>query len=102
MPGEPAGDLHAPAGSRQRARQSRETAWVSSPYGFGTIIPPLRSESWAVREWLQRVEVETLFIEPGRPWENGFNESFNSKLRDELLNREIFYTSKEAQILVER
>lgn len=41
------------------------------------------------------------FIEPGSPWENGYNESFNSKLRDELLNREIFYTLKEAQILIE-
>ena len=43
----------------------------------------------AVREWLGRVGVKTLFIEPGSPWENGYNESFNSKLRDELLNREI-------------
>jgi len=46
--------------------------------------------------------VKTLYIEPGSPWENGYNESFNGKLRDELLNREIFYTLKEAQILIER
>jgi transposase InsO family protein len=46
--------------------------------------------------------VQTLFIEPGSPWENGYIESFNGKLRDELLDREIFYTLKEAQILVER
>jgi putative transposase len=56
----------------------------------------------AFREWLSRVGVKTLYIEPGSPWENGYNESFNGKLRDELLNREIFYTLKEAQILIER
>ena len=56
----------------------------------------------AVREWLARLQVKTLFIEPGSPWENGYNESFNGKLRDEFLNGEIFYTLKEAQILTER
>ena len=56
----------------------------------------------AVREWLGRIGVKTLFIEPGSPWENGYVESFNGKLRDELLNREIFYTLTEAQILVRR
>ena len=55
-----------------------------------------------VREWLRRIDVKTLFIEPGSPWENGFNESFNGKLRDELLNGEIFYTLKEADVLIER
>jgi len=55
-----------------------------------------------VRGWLERVGVKTLFIQPGSPWENGYNESFNGKLRDELLNREIFYSLKEAQILTER
>ena len=55
----------------------------------------------AVREWLAHLGVKTLFIEPGSPWENGYNESFNGKLRDELLNGEIFYTLKEAQILME-
>jgi transposase InsO family protein len=53
-----------------------------------------------VREWLTRVGVQTLFIEPGSPWENGYVESFNGKLRDELLNREIFYTLREAQVLI--
>jgi putative transposase len=46
--------------------------------------------------------VNTLFIEPGSPWENGYVESFNGKMRDELLNREIFYTLDEAKVLVER
>ena len=44
----------------------------------------------AVRGWLERIGVKTAFIEPGSPWENGYNESFNGKLRNELLNREIF------------
>jgi transposase InsO family protein len=56
----------------------------------------------AVREWLKRVEVDTLFITPASPWENGYIESFNGKLRDELLDREIFYTLGEAKVLIER
>jgi putative transposase len=55
-----------------------------------------------VRDWLPRVGVRTLFIEPGSPWENGYNESFNGKLRDELLNGEIFYTLKEAKVLIQQ
>ena len=55
-----------------------------------------------VREWLGRLDVRTLYIEPGSPWENGYNESFNGKLRDELLNGEIFYTLTEARVLIER
>ena len=46
--------------------------------------------------WLKRIQVKTLYIEPGSPWENGYNESFNGKLRDELLNRELFYSLAEA------
>ena len=55
----------------------------------------------AVRQWLKRLGVKTLFIEPGSPWENGYIESFNGKLRDELLNREIFDTLLEAKVLTE-
>jgi transposase InsO family protein len=55
-----------------------------------------------VRSWLTRVRVKTLFIQPGSPWENGYVESFNSKLRDEHLNGEIFYTLREAKVLIER
>ena len=55
-----------------------------------------------VRWWLKRQGVETLFIEPGSPWENGYIESFNGRLRDELLNGEIFDTLYEAKVLVER
>jgi len=56
----------------------------------------------AVREWLARVGVKTLFIEPGSPWENGYVESFNGKFRDEFLNREILDTLIEARVLTER
>jgi putative transposase len=55
-----------------------------------------------VRDWLARVGVKTLFIEPGSPWENGYIESFNGKLRDELLAREQFDTLLEAKVLIER
>jgi len=55
-----------------------------------------------VRDWLERVGVKTLYIEPGSPWENGYIESFNGKLRDELLNGEVFDTLLEAKVLVER
>jgi len=55
-----------------------------------------------IRKWLERVEVDTLFIEPGSPWENGYVESFNGKFRDEFLNLEILYTLQEAKVLIER
>ena len=55
-----------------------------------------------LRKWLHRTGAKTLYIEPGAPWENGYCESFNSKLRDEFLNGEIFYSLKEAQVLAER
>ena len=56
----------------------------------------------AVRDWLDKMGVETLFITPASPWENGYNESFNGTLRDQLLNGEIFYTLHEAKVLLER
>ncbi len=55
-----------------------------------------------VRRWLARLRVQTLYIAPDSPWENGYNESFNGKLRDEFLNGEIFYTLPEATVLVEQ
>jgi transposase InsO family protein len=54
-----------------------------------------------VRSWLSKLQIKPLFIEPGSPWENGYIESFNGKMRDELLNGEIFYTLKEARIIIE-
>jgi transposase InsO family protein len=55
----------------------------------------------AVREWIAAVGAKTAYIERGSPWENGYCESFNSKLRDELLNGEIFYTLQEAKVIIE-
>ena len=55
----------------------------------------------AVRQWIAADGARTAFIEPGSPWENGYIESFNARLRDELLNGEVFYTMKAAQVLIE-
>ena len=55
----------------------------------------------AVQEWIAAVGPKTAYIEPGSPWENGYIESFNARLRDELLNGEVFYTLREAQIIIE-
>jgi transposase InsO family protein len=55
----------------------------------------------ALQEWIGAVGAKTAYIAPGSPWENGFVESFNARLRDELLNGEIFYSLKEAQIIIE-
>ena len=55
----------------------------------------------AVREWIAAVGAKAAYIEPGSPWENGYIESFNARLRDELLNGEVFYSLKEAQIIIE-
>jgi putative transposase len=73
---------------------------------FRSIPEHIRSDNGpeftarAVRKWLNRIGVKTLFIEPGSPWENGYIESFNGKMRDELLNREIFTTIEEAKVLI--
>ena len=55
----------------------------------------------ALRAWIAAVGSQTTYIEPGSPWENGYCESFNSKLRDELLNGEIFFSLAEAQVMIE-
>ena len=56
----------------------------------------------AVQDWIAAVGSTTAYIEPGSPWENGYCESFNAKLRDELLNGEVFYTLKEASVVIEQ
>lgn len=79
-------------------------AWLMATRGVPRHI---RSDNGAeftageVRKWLGNVGVKTLYIEPGSPWENGYVESFNGMLRDELLNGEIFCTVKEAKVLIE-
>ena len=55
----------------------------------------------AVRDWISAVGAKTAYIAPGSPWENGYIESFNARLRDELLNGEIFYSLQEAKIVIE-
>jgi len=55
-----------------------------------------------LRSWLGRLGTKTLYITPGSPWENGYCESFNGKLRDEFLNGELFCTLREAQVLLEQ
>ena len=55
-----------------------------------------------VRDWIEGVGAKTAFIEPGSPWENGYCESFNARFRDELLNGELFYSLREAQIIIEQ
>ena len=94
---------------RTARRQNQETVLETLSDLFLLHGPPahIRSDNGArftataVREWLHRLDSQTLFIEPGSPWENGYNESFNGKLRDELLNGEIFYTLQEAKVLIE-
>jgi transposase InsO family protein len=55
-----------------------------------------------VRDWIAAVGAKTAYIAPGSPWENGYCESFNARFRDELLNGELFYTLREAKILIEQ
>ena len=69
-----------------RLLKHRTKPWPSSP---------------TVQEWIAVVGAKTAYIERGSPWENGYIESFNARLRDELLNGEIFYTLREAQIVIE-
>ena len=98
--------LEIKVGRRARAHDVLEVlADLFARYG-----PPqhLRSDNGPeftahlIRQWLARLGVQMLYIEPGSPWENGYNESFNGKLRDEFLNGEIFYTLPEAAVLVKQ
>ena len=93
------------------ARRIRSDDVMHTLTGLFTLHGPpehIRSDngpeftSKAIREWLPGVGVQSLFIEPGSPWENGYCESFNGKLRDELLNGEVFNNLKEVQILTEQ
>lgn len=71
------------------------------------VPAPVRSDNGpefvakSVQAWIARVGAKTAYIAPGSPWENGYVESFNARLRDELLDGEIFYSLREAQILIE-
>ena len=72
----------------------------TSTQPHGQIDPEFAAH--AVQDWIAKVGAKTLFIEPGSPWENGYNESFNGKLRDELLNIELFNDLREAKVPIER
>jgi transposase InsO family protein len=80
---------------------------LSDLFSFRGIPRYIRSDNGPefiaklVREWISAVWDQTAYIEPGSPWENGYCESFNAKVRDELLNGEIFYSLKEARVLIE-
>ena len=90
---------------RMRSTDVLETLAVFRTYGVPSHIRSdnrLEFRAALVRRWLEALDVQTLFIEPGSPWENGYVESFNGKLRDELLDREIFYTLTETKVLIER
>jgi len=69
--------------------------------GTSDPITALSSVAKAVRDWISAVGATTAYIAPGSPWENGYIESFNARLRDELLNGEIFYSLQEAKIVNE-
>lgn len=93
----------------RRKLNSRDVLMVLSKLFIQRGVPDyVRSDNGAefiakiVRKWLADTDVKTLYIAPGSPWENGYCESFNGKLQDELLKGEVFYTLKEAQILIER
>ena len=68
--------------------------------GIPWSVPNRRT--WSILRRRQHIGANTLYIAPGSPWENGYCESFNGTLRDELLNGEIFYSLKEARIVIER
>ena len=92
--------------SKEEAREAIET--LSDVMLWKGIPEHLRSDNGPefiaqqLRQWLAKLGTATLYIEPGSPWENGYCESFNGKLRDECLNGEIFYSLKEAQVVIEQ
>ena len=91
----------------RRLRSTDVIDVLSDPFILRGVQDHIRSDNGpefiakAVREWIVAVGAKTAYIEPGSPWENGYCESFNSKLRDELLNGEIFYSLAEAKIIIE-
>lgn len=93
----------------KRKLNSKDVLMVLSKLFIQRGVPDhVRSDNGAefiakvLRKWFADTNVKTLYITPGSPWENGYCESFNGKLQDELLKREVFYTLKEAEILIER
>ena len=96
-----------PSGSHRKLKATDVIEVLSDLFVLRGVPEHIRSDNGpefvakAVREWIAAVGAKTAYIEPGSPWENGFIESFNAKLRDELLDGEIFYTLSEAKIVIE-
>src|SRR5277367_4229889 len=105
-------DEHTRESLLVRAQRRWSSSWVISALADVMVVKGvpehLRSDNGPefvakdLRTWLANTGAKTLYIEPGSPWENGYCESFNSKLRDEFLNGEIFYSIKELRVLAER
>src|SRR5262249_37098748 len=74
---------------------------VRAAHNYGRLDNGQEFMLRAVRDWLSRSAVKTPYIEPGSPWENAYSESFNSRLRDECLDRELFESLPEAKVIVE-
>ena len=98
MPGNPSRPQAQLNGCHGYAHRPVHIAW-SAAYIRSDNGPEFIAE--AVRSWINAVGAKTAYINPGSPWENGYCESFNARFRDELLNGEIFYSLKEAQIIIE-
>ena len=88
------------SGRRRRPERPFHASCGSSEFIRSDNGPEFVAEK--IRTWINTVGARTAFIEPGSPWENGYCESFNARLRDELLDEEIFYTLREAQIVIEQ
>ena len=92
--------MAASIGARLQRKAARTAVSAASAHSFRRCYGP-EFAAKAVREWIAAVGARTAYIMPGSPWENGYCESFNSKLRDELLNGEVFYSLAEAKIIIE-
>ena len=81
-------------------RAARRTSGPAQPHGVPKVLTTDITRD--LRQWLAALGAQTLYIAPGSPWEDGYCESFNGKLREECLNGELFYSLKEAQIVIEQ
>src|SRR5947199_10839111 len=98
MPGDPGGPQAQDHRRDRRAVRSVQPAWHAGPYKVRQWAGVRRPDRAGM---VTAVGAKTAYITPGSPWENGYVESFNARLRDELLDGEIFYTLREAQIVIE-
>ncbi len=96
-----------PFGSPASSTRSTSSTVLSDLFILRGVLGHIRSDNGpefiaqAVQDWIKAVGAKTAYIAPGSPWENGYVESFNARFRDELLDGEIFYSLKEAQVIIE-